>query len=223
MISQPTPVVFVEPAVWLGGCHPLVEQLGSAGALAELGSGACALRREPVRDLPAFRRFLHDYQQRVLLPVELPAIHRAWQHASTNQLRELLALDRRMAREPRLKPLAEASQRVGQGRLRQFRALHDVRLVQRYLDALDRGDAHAWHTLVYGVTMWLFSLPLRPGLLGYGRQVTRGFIRAAAGPLRLTESERSQLNHELMPPLVAAVAALTTAEDSSVSPIRAGR
>jgi len=27
----------------------------------------------------------------------------------------------------------------------------------------------------------------------------------------------------LMPPLVAAVAALTTAEDSSVSPIRAGR
>jgi hypothetical protein len=73
--------------------------------------------------------------------------------------------------------------------------------------ALERGDAHAWHTLVFGVTIWLFSLPLRQGLLGYARQVTRGFIHAAAGPLRLTEAQQRELFEELAEPLAAEVGA----------------
>ena len=37
-------------------------------------------------------------------------------------------------------------------------------------------EANAWHTLVYGVTLALYSIPLRQGLLGYGYQTMRGFI-----------------------------------------------
>ena len=48
---------------------------------------------------------------------------------------------------------------------------------------------------------------LRQGLLGYARQVTRGFIHAAAGPLRLTEAQQRELFEELAEPLAAEVGA----------------
>ena len=208
MDLQPTQIVFVEPVVWLGDCHPLVEQLSSASGLATLGSAAVTQRLATIADRAGLRQFLRDYREQLLVPVELPAIHRAWQHATKNQLRELLALDRQLAEEPRLRPFAEPSRLAGQRQLRRFKTVHDVRFVQRYLRALERGEAHAWHTLVYGVTMWLFSLPLRQGLLGYARQVTRGFIHAAAGPLRMTEEERLELFHELAAGLAVEVEGL---------------
>ena len=212
MDLQPTQIVFVEPVVWLGDCHPLVEQLSSASGLAMLGSAAATRRLGTIADRAGLRQFLREYRQQLLVPVELPAIHRAWQHAAKNQLRELLALDRQLAAEPLLRPFAEPSRRAGQRQLRRFKTVHDVRFVQRYLRALERGEAHAWHTLVYGVTMWLFSLPLRQGLLGYARQVTRGFIHAAAGPLRLTAEQQRELFDELAMPLAAEVAAIIGAD-----------
>jgi len=39
--------------------------------------------------------------------------------------------------------------------------------------------------LVYGITLALYSIPLRQGLLGYGYQTTRGFIYSAAKALQL--------------------------------------
>jgi urease accessory protein UreF len=196
---------FVEPQEWLGACHPLVEQLGLAGALAAPGRGAGMLRSGPVCDAATLREFLRAYRDDVLLPLELPAICRAWQHAMRNQFRELADFDRRLVDEPRFQPLAGASQAVGQRHLRRFRPLHDVRFVQRYLAALDREEVHAWHTLVYGVTVWLFSLPLQQGLLGYGRQVTRGFIRAARSEAGLSEIEGLELFAELANPLAVSV------------------
>ena len=78
-------------------------------------------------------------------------------------------------------------------------------MVQRYLAAVENREAHGWHTLVYGLTLAVYSLPLRPGLLGYAHQTTRGFIHAAARGLNLTEAECRALFDELCAPLPGAV------------------
>src|SRR6185436_12829880 len=106
-----------------------------------------------------------------------------------HEVRELAQFDRQLADEPALKPFAEASRRVGQTELLRLRPLRDERIVRRYLEAVERGEASAWHTLVYGLTLALYSMPLRQGLLGYGFQTSRGFIYAAATPLQLSEND----------------------------------
>ena len=194
-----------DPAEWLGDAHPLVQQLGTADGLASLHVLAESLRARPVASLPALREFLHTYQARILLPHELPAIQTAFTHASRNELRELIAFDQQLSAEPALRDFASASQRVGQGQLQKLRPLRDERMIQRYLAAIKSGQAHGWHTLVYGLTLAVYSLPLRPGLLGYAHQITRGFIHAAARSLKLTEAECRALFDELSAPLPGSV------------------
>jgi len=113
-----------------------------------------------------------------------------------------------MADEPAVKPFAEASRRVGQCELQKLRPLRDERIVRRYLEAVECGEAHAWHTLVYGLTLALYSMPLRQGLLGYGFQTTRGFIRPAAKLLHLSAAECRDLLDEVCATLPAAVETL---------------
>lgn len=67
--------------------------------------------------------------------------------------------------------------------------MRDQRLVQRYLAAIDEGRARGWHTLVYGLSLAMFSLPLRQGLQNYAEQTIRGFVSSAAASLRLAESQ----------------------------------
>jgi urease accessory protein UreF len=197
-----------EPAEWLGDWHPLVEQLGSTHGLVALSEVSASLRIAAVEDVSSLRRFLRDYQKEILLPVEWPAIRRAFDHACRHEVRELVEFDRQLAREAGLKPFAEASRRVGQTELLKLRPLRDERIVRRYLEAVERGQASAWHTLVYGLTLALYSLPLRQGLLGYGFQTTRGFIYAASRSLRLSEKDCQALLHELCNPLPAALETL---------------
>jgi urease accessory protein UreF len=78
-------------------------------------------------------------------------------------------------------------------------------VVQRYLRAVELGDAHGWHTLVYGLTLAIYSLPLRQGLLGYAHQTTRGFIYAAARTLQLSEHQCRELFDDVCRELPAAV------------------
>ena len=194
-----------DAADWLGEWHPLAEQLGSADGLMELGSVSAMLRLSPVQNLSSLRRFLANYHTKVLVPVELPAIQAAHGHALLNELRELIELDRRLAEEPILAILARASRRVGQSQLRKLRPLRDHRLLRRYLQAVEAGQAQGWHTLVYGVTLAVYSLPLRQGLLGYAHQTTRGFIYSSARALRLSERQCRVLFDELCASLPAAV------------------
>ncbi len=196
MIRQ-TQLALSDPAEWLGDWHPLAEQLGSADGLFELGSVTAWLRLRPVQSLPALRRFLQQYHREILFPVELPAIQAAHGHASRNELRELVAFDLHLAGEPLIGEFASPSRRVGQAQLRKLRPLRDQRFVQRYRRAVLCGEAHGWHTLVYGMTLSLYSLPLRQGLLGYAHQTTRGFIYAAARGLRLSERNCRALFDEL--------------------------
>jgi urease accessory protein UreF len=186
-----------EPAEWLGDWHPLVEQLGSTHGLVALSEVSSSLQIPPVEDLSSLRCFLRDYQREILLPIEWPAIRRAYDHASRHEVRELAEFDRQLAEESRLKPFAEASRRVGWTELLKLRPLRDERIVRRYIETVERGQANAWHTLVYGLTLALYSLPMRQGLLGYGFQTTRGFIYAASRSLRLSEKDCQALLQEL--------------------------
>jgi urease accessory protein UreF len=194
-----------DPAEWLGDAHPLLEQLGSADGLASLSGLADALRACPVASLAALREFLHAYHERILLPHELPAIQTAFAHACRNEVREIIAFDQQLVHEPMLQDLAGASRRVGQAQLQKLRPLRDERGVQRYLAAVENHEAHGWHTLVYGLSLAVYSLPLRPGLLGYAHQTTRGFIQAAARSLHFMEADCRALFDELCAPLPAAV------------------
>lgn len=201
----PQPQLSHDPAEWLGDAHPLVEQLGSADGLASLHALAESLRARPVASLPALREFLLLYRERVLLPHELPAIRTAFDHASRNEVRELIAFDQSLAAETALRDFSGASQRVGRGQLQKLRPLRDERMVQRYLAAVESNEAHGWHTLVFGLTLVVYSLPLRQGLLGYAQQTTRGFIQAAARPLKVAETDCRELFDELCAPLPGAV------------------
>lgn len=189
----------------LGEVHPLLQQLGCCDGLVTVADVWEFAAGQQVRDGDSLRRFLDGYQQEILLRYELPAIFRGARHAQRNQFRELLALDAEIARWEVPSQFVSASRRVGQGNLQRLRPLRDQRLVKRYLQAVDRKQAHGWHTIVYGITLTVYSLPVRQGLIGYARQTLDGFVRAMARPLHLTAQDCRQLLEELsqaVPPRV---------------------
>ena len=214
MTNQPkgTPPVVEE---FLGDLAPLAAQLGSAEGLVALGGGTVSRRFHRLTDLPSLRRCLRDYQSQILEPIELPAICRAHGHASRHEIREVIELDRQLAHESLLRIFATASQRVGKTQLKRLRPLRDQRLVQRYLRAVQAGEAHAWHTVVYGLILSVYSLPLRQGLLSYAQQTTRGFICSVARPLKLAERECKGLFDELSADFPAAVNAIVDSSTGS--------
>ncbi|HWY77553.1 MAG TPA: urease accessory UreF family protein [Verrucomicrobiae bacterium] len=192
----------------LGDFHPLVEQLGTVDGLVTLTGVSETLHLGRIDTLDALRIFLRDYHTRILCPIELPAIQTAWNHGSRSELRELVAFDQKLANEPILRNFAGASRRVGQGQLQKLRPLRDERIVQRYLAAVDVKQAHGWHTLVFGLTLAVYSLPLRQGLFGYAHQTTRGFIHAATRSLDFSPAEGRAVFDEICEPLPAAIEAM---------------
>jgi|SRR5581483_5829940 len=189
----------------LGDLRPLLEQIGSPSGM----SGASdPLRGRQIHDLPELRVFLRNYHATILQPLELPAIQSAFLHAGRNELRELIAIDQELSRQSILQNFASASRHVGRSQLLRLRPLRDQRLVQRYLAAVEQGEAHGWHTLVYGLTLSVYSLPLRQGLFGYAHQTTRGFIHSAAASLGLSETDGRALLEELCVELPAGIESL---------------
>src|SRR5438270_9865229 len=69
-----------EPTDWLGNWHPLAEQLGSANGLVALSDISASMQVPLVHDLASLKHFLASYQKQLLLPIELPAIQRAFDH-----------------------------------------------------------------------------------------------------------------------------------------------
>ncbi|MBI5387476.1 MAG: hypothetical protein HZA90_22685 [Verrucomicrobia bacterium] len=194
-----------ETALLSGEVRPLLTQLGTAEDLAAPALASSALQLAQVRSVPALRMFLQTYQAGLLTPLELPAIQRAYDCAQRHEVRELMALDQQLAAEPKLREFAAASCRVGQRQIHRLRPLRDHRLVQRYLAAVDSGEARGWHTLVYGITLAVFSLPLRQGLVNYAQQTLGGFIAGAAPPLALTDGQCGELHAQACAAVPAAV------------------
>jgi urease accessory protein UreF len=197
MLRQTNP----ETTELLGEWHPLVQQLGSTEGLIALSTASHSLQLNNVDSVQALLRFLEAYQSQILIPHELPAIQRAYRHASRNETRELVAFDRQLEEEPALKSFANASRRVGQAQLKRLRPLRDHRLLQRYLRAVDDGLAHGWHTLVYGVTLSVYSLPIIQGLNSYEKQTLLGFMHAVSRTLKLSENDCRDLLEQLSPSL----------------------
>ncbi len=197
MLRQTNP----ESAELLGDWHPLVQQLGSAEGLVALSTASHSLHLSNVDSVPSLLRFLEAYQSQILIPFELPAIQRAFRHASRNETRELIAFDQQLASETALKPFANASRRVGQAQLKRLRPLRDHRLLQRYLRAVDDGLANGWHTLVYGLTLSVYSLPVMQGLTSYEKQTLLGFMHAVSRTLKLSEHDCRTLLEQLSPSL----------------------
>lgn len=191
-----------------GDARALVEQLGSSAALPGLSVAAAALMLAAVRDEHTLRGFLAGYREQVLLPVELPAILAAHGHAGRGELRELLALDHTLGADLRLREFRAASAAVGRRQLGRLRPLRDQRLVQRYLRAVENAEAHGWHTLVFGVFLAQYSLPLRQGLLFYAQRTLGGFLDSAIIALRLPEQASDGLFAEATATLPQAVNAL---------------
>ena len=185
----------------LGDWHPLADQLGSTEGLVALSTASHSLHLKNVDSVSGLLCFLEAYQSQILIPHELPAIQRAFRHASRNETRELVAFDQELANEVTLKPFSNASRRVGQTQLKRLRPLRDHRLLQRYLRAMEDGLAHGWHTLVYGVTLSVYSLPVIQGLNSYEKQTLLGFMHAVSRTLRLSENDCCGLLEKLSPSL----------------------
>ena len=194
-----------------GGFGSLFAQLGRPDALAAGGETASGVKLTRIESVPALRLFLRAYVTEILLPLELPAIARAFSQVQRNELRELLETTRALGREPRLREFAAASQRVGGSHLDRLRPLVDQRLVQRFRQAVEAGQASPWHTVVFGLTLAIYSLPLRQGLVHYARQMLGGFIAATAATVPMKTAAADELLEELCVGLAAGVEAVVNA------------
>jgi urease accessory protein UreF len=192
-ISNPLPEARPVPG---GDPRPLLEQLGAEVEAASLDTAERSPALQKVHTVEELRRFLTDYQERILLPLDWPTILLAYGHASRNELRELVALDRRLHQENAWQEFAPASCRVGQRQLHRLRPLRDLRFVQRYNLAIEDGKAAGWHTLVFGIALHTFSLPLRQGLMHYASQTTQGFVQSRARALAWPEGLGDDLTAE---------------------------
>ncbi|MCX8108160.1 MAG: hypothetical protein N3G20_05080 [Verrucomicrobiae bacterium] len=176
-----------------------------SGVLCELapvrmGSVWRPLTRFPIPqvvDASSLRRFVEEYRDQVMVALELPAARDAYWHATRYEVRELISLDASLGRSPALRRFAEASRAVGRHQLRRLLPLRDQKLVRRYWHAVESGQAHGWHAVVFGVVLSLFSLPLRQGLIYYGYQTLQGFLRAGANGLALPEPQTEGLLEEI--------------------------
>jgi urease accessory protein UreF len=194
----------------LGEFRALLGQVGSPGVdLALEGSFWAAALPAPA----ALGQFLENYLTRLLVPRELPAIVAACGHARRGQLRELLAQDHCLAVPLLPTPFAAPSRRMGWLQLARLRPLRDCRIVQRYLAAVESGQAHGWHTVVYGVTLAVFSLPLRQGLLYYSQETLSVLALAAGRSKKIGSTELDAMLSGLLARLPEAVEAALAGEE----------
>jgi urease accessory protein UreF len=189
----------------LGDLTGLAEQLGHAGGMPELAVASASLRSAQVGTVPELQAFLERYASELLFPHELAAVAQAYGHASRRELRELIAQDNQLGNVLSSQGFAEASWQVGQRQLHHLRPLRGERLAQRYLAAVERGEAKAWHTLVFGLVLAVYSLPLRQGLVHYAHQTLGGFVESAGHRFTIPNSERVRLLSSFQQPIANAV------------------
>lgn len=176
----------------LGDLRALLEQLGSGETGVDMPQATMPA------SFAALRQFLDTYKREVLIKHEWPAIYRAYNHASHNESHELIALDESIARERGTAPFAEASRCIGQFQLRRLAPLRGERVLTRYIAAVDEGCAQGWHTLVYGLTLAVYSLPARQGLMHYAQQILRGYLENAALSFSVSEEDSRSALEELL-------------------------
>jgi urease accessory protein UreF len=186
-----------------GGLSALLRQVGSPEAFSD--GLAAQWTPDATRPCNGLRDFLEAYQTDLLVPVEMPAIARARSLAALCHSRELIALDRELGAMPVFPAFASASRRIGRAQLERLRPLRDEHTVQRYLAAVEAGRAAGWHTVVYGITLAVYSRPLRQGLLIYAQETLSGLALAAGSRAGFAGPDFLEILRTLLPRLPGAI------------------
>ncbi|MBL9135233.1 MAG: hypothetical protein JNK85_05165 [Verrucomicrobiales bacterium] len=187
-----------------GDVAPFSQALGDPEAMASLAALAQWVNWPMPVSTPGVRGFLTRYRDRMLVPVELPVIQKAYNHALRGEVRELAELDRNLRERLGDGAFAMESQRKGRLQLRRLRPMRD-RSLQRYLKAVESGEAAGWHLIVFGILLAAFSLPLRQGLAHYAAKNQRGLLEAASGAAALSCEDRETLRLECEGPTAIAI------------------
>jgi urease accessory protein UreF len=194
----------------------LEEQLGSPEEATALSASVLAASIKGIHTAEELRDFVANFQTENLALQELPIILRSYNHARRNEGREIIQLDQSLKLTIANDALASASVRVGRNQLRRMRALRHEKVVSKYWDAVRNGEASAWHTIVFGVVLAVYSIPLRQGLHHYSQQTVRGFLDAGVRNLKLRESAVDDLESSLLagtPALVEKVLSATVSSE----------
>jgi urease accessory protein UreF len=189
----------------LGDLTALAERLGGTDGLCPVTVAATSLGSARIQDCKSLGQFLADYTREILVPHELPAALAAYNCGTQHHVRELIRLDQELTGIPALKPFSGASGHVGLTQLRRLRPLRDERVLQRYMRAVEHGEARGWHTLVFGLILSLYSLPLRQGLVHFAYRTLGGFVDAAGERLPIRTDERQELIAAQSGPVLEAV------------------
>jgi len=171
---------------------------------------------EAVSEMSGLRLFLERYGREILRPIELPAVQSAYWFANRGQFRELLELDAELSANVSLLPFARASQMAGREHLRLLKPMYDQRLVQRYRKCVMAGEARGWNPIVFGMFLSIHSVPVREGLLQFGRQLCSGFINGVQDSCGLPDEECTALLDETvdrLPGWIEEVVAEATGEE----------
>ena len=144
---------------------------------------------EGVTDLRGLRLFLERYEREILRPIELPAVQSAYWFANRGQFRELLELDAELSANDLLMPFARASLSVGREQLRLLKPMYDQRMIQRFRKCVVAGEARGWNPIVFGMFLSIHSMPVREGLLQFGRQIWSGIVNGVQESCALSDEE----------------------------------
>ena len=148
---------------------------------------------EGVTDLRGLRLFLERYEREVLRPIELPTVQSAYWFANRGQFRELLELDAELSANDSLIPLARASLSVGREQLRLLKPMYDQRMVQRFRKCVVAGEARGWNPIVFGMFLSIHSIPVREGLMQFGRQIWSGIVNGVQESCDLSDEDCNAL------------------------------
>ena len=144
-------------------------------------------------DLRGLRLFLERYERDILRPIELPAVQSAYWFANRGQFRELLELDAELSANVLLMPFARASLSVGREQWRLLKPMYDQRMIQRFRKCVVAGEARGWNPIVFGMFLSIHSVPVREGLLQFGRLIWSGFVNGVQDSCALSDEECSAL------------------------------
>lgn len=173
-----------------------------------------------IRDIRTLRRFLSTWLEQSIARSDFPIIRWAYESASRNDANALIALDQLASTAPLPPPMRAASIRTGQQRLQTFASLKGHTCVRKYQSAVAAGQAQGHNAVVQGIHLFLFSIPIREGLLSYGYQLLSAFVDAAATSLQLESRQIRPFVEELASSLPRHVeTSLTVKREQSPSEI----
>jgi hypothetical protein len=81
--------------------------------------------------------------------------------------------------------------------------MYDQRMMQRFRKCVLAGEARGWNPIVFGMFLSIHSVPVREGLLQFGRQIWSGFVNGVQESCGLPDDECTALLDETIDRLPA--------------------